>query len=537
MTRNLKRSIYNSIRALLTGLFVMLLVATARLPASAAGVVGSGSPASCTEAAFDTALAGGGLVTFNCGPNPHTIGLSYYKQINVDTEIDGGGLITLSGKTTVPHFQVYYDTTLTLRDITLSSGKGDFGSIENFGELVLIDSQVRGNQAMNNGGGIVNYGTTTLTQSTVAENSSGNSGGGIMNDGGTVFLYESQVLSNTAVAQGQGIFNTFRMEITDSLIAGNQIFDTVDGGGIYNTGILTLTQSTLSDNQAYNGGGIYNAGSLQMEAVTFEGNIATYFVGSGGGLYNNSYASGNQVIFDDNYAISYGGGLYNSYPATLELVDSTFTHNDATVGGGLVTAGVMTMTHSTVYSNTASSGSGIAQGVSGPDAYRLTLTNVTVSDNASDSVAAGLWVNAGTAYVTYSTFADNRGDYAISAGAPGQIYFLNTIVSESQAVNCAEGSTITSYGFNISSDGTCPFTNTGDRLNTDPLLGPLANNGGDTLTHLPGTGSLAIDGGQCQPGITDDQRGYPRNVGASCDIGAVEVGGLLPRAYLPIVQR
>jgi hypothetical protein len=37
------------------------------LPVQAAGVVGTGTPATCTESAFDTALTGGGSVTFNCG--------------------------------------------------------------------------------------------------------------------------------------------------------------------------------------------------------------------------------------------------------------------------------------------------------------------------------------------------------------------------------------------------------------------------------------------------------------------------------------
>src|SRR5437879_5889025 len=62
--------------------------------AFAAGVVGTGTPASCTAAAFTAALSGGGNVTFNCGPYPVTIVVTQ-KTITTSTSVDGGGLITL----------------------------------------------------------------------------------------------------------------------------------------------------------------------------------------------------------------------------------------------------------------------------------------------------------------------------------------------------------------------------------------------------------------------------------------------------------
>ena len=54
------------------------------------------------------------------------------------------------------------------------------------------------------------------------------------------------------------------------------------------------------------------------------------------------------------------------------------------------------------------------------------------------------------------------------------------------------------------------------------MLGPLAHNGGPTLTHMLLSGSPAIDAGQCVTGLTTDQRGLPRLQGPACDIGAVE---------------
>jgi hypothetical protein len=90
------------------------------------------------------------------------------------------------------------------------------------------------------------------------------------------------------------------------------------------------------------------------------------------------------------------------------------------------------------------------------------------------------------------------------------------------------GGTITSLGYNLSSDdGSGSLTGPGDQINTDPLLGPLQNNGGPTLTHELLPGSPAIDAGD--PSFTPpplyDQRGpgFDRVVNDRIDIGSFEV--------------
>jgi len=60
-------------------------------------VVGSGTPASCTEDAFTKAVASGGTIAFNCGASPYTLTLTSQKTVATDTVIDGGNLLTLSG--------------------------------------------------------------------------------------------------------------------------------------------------------------------------------------------------------------------------------------------------------------------------------------------------------------------------------------------------------------------------------------------------------------------------------------------------------
>lgn len=167
----------------------LIVLALAVHPALAGGTVGTGSPASCTEAALDIALGGGGTVTFNCGAAPHTITLSSYKSIGANTTILGGGKITLSGGGSIPHFQIFNGYALTLNGITLSHGSGLFGSIQNFGTLVVSDSVLADNVASVDGGAIDNSnGRVDMTGVRLIRNRSVGDGGALFNDGGVVTL-------------------------------------------------------------------------------------------------------------------------------------------------------------------------------------------------------------------------------------------------------------------------------------------------------------------------------------------------------------
>jgi hypothetical protein len=83
-----------------------VLVLVGAQMARAGGVVGTGTAGSCTEAALDAALAGGGMVTFDWGAQPVTIVLTQQKTISSDTTVDGGGLVTLDGNDAVRAFWV-----------------------------------------------------------------------------------------------------------------------------------------------------------------------------------------------------------------------------------------------------------------------------------------------------------------------------------------------------------------------------------------------------------------------------------------------
>jgi hypothetical protein len=129
-------------RAALCALLAALLLASPPPARAADAVVGTGSPASCTKVALDTALtaasgSGGGTITFSCGAAPHTILLSAPKPISADIALSGEGGITLSGNNATALFQVFSGYSLTLNGVSLTRAFGAYGAIENFGRVSI----------------------------------------------------------------------------------------------------------------------------------------------------------------------------------------------------------------------------------------------------------------------------------------------------------------------------------------------------------------------------------------------------------------
>ena len=239
-----------------------------------------------------------------------------------------------------------------------------------------------------------------------------------------------------------------------------------------------------------------------------------------------------------------GGGIsttatFKAAPAQVTVGNSTISGNSATYGGGILSSkSALTIVNSTISGNLAADSGG---GVASAGTSFLTIVNSTVSGNSAGS-GGGIY-NAGGAQIANSTFSGNSapsgggiynsigqsgprleiGDTILNAGASGENIFNNS-------------GTITSDGYNVCSDNGGGFLNgPGDQINTDPLLGPLQDNGGPTLTHAPLPGSPAIDAGD--PNFTPppyyDQRGpcYRRVYGRRIDVGSVEVQP--PRCLTP----
>jgi predicted outer membrane repeat protein len=237
-------------RATLSVVVALLLLASPSRRALAGGVVGTGTPESCTEAALNAALAAGGSVTFNCGTSPFTLTVTTRKAIAADTSIDGGGLISLSGGGTTQVMMVNQGVSVALVNLAIStasaeSSSGMGGAVSNSGALTVTDSTFSNNDAVD-GGAIYNAGTLTVTSSAFSGNTvleigaSARRGGAIYNSG-TLTVINSTFSGNTADGGG-AIYDTGTLEVTNSTFSGNGYC------AIYSYGASTVTNSTLSGN-------------------------------------------------------------------------------------------------------------------------------------------------------------------------------------------------------------------------------------------------------------------------------------------------
>jgi hypothetical protein len=198
------------------------------------------------------------------------------------------------------------------------------------------------------------------------------------------------------------------------------------------------------------------------------------------------------------------------------------------LGGAVFNASQLIMTNCTTALNLAQGGEayGIAGNPGGPvgtgaggGVYNtsngvFTAVNVTIASNSVSSVAGYYnWTNYG--------FADG----ANIAVTNGTIWLRNSILAYPNTNHNAWG-TIADGGYNMSSDGSANF-NSGTSFNfTDPLLGPLADNGGQTLTMALSLDSPAVDFGTAVGAPLTDQRGFARPSGQGVDMGAYELDAI-----------
>ncbi len=387
--------------------------------------------------------------------------------------------------------------------------------------LAITNGSVAG--FYSSGGGIFNDdGALIVSNCALSGNSAGYGGGGIYNAGYTPLpdVATPENIGNYTPASLISITNSATLTLVDSALSGNSVSQA--GGGIFNYGFsgtatLIISNSTISGNSALSavGGGIYNvcfygSATVTIASSALNGNLAR---SDGGGIYNDG-SSGSATVEIVNTTLSEnlanrGGGIFNgtTFPgapngnATVEIVNSTLSENLAYAGGGIYNASspgsvTLTIANSTLNGNSATNGGGIFNG-----------TTFFGSPSGSATVEIGSTIlNAGAS-------GANITNYAFSAIATG---------------------TVTSLGYNLSSDDGGGFlTATGDQINTDPMLGPLQDNGGLTFTCALLPGSPAINAGDPKftPPPDFDQRGpgFRRVAYGRIDIGAFEVQTLPDR--------
>jgi CSLREA domain-containing protein len=308
----------------------------------------------------------------------------------------------------------------------------------------------------------------------------------------------------------------------------------IGGGGIQYAYHLAVNDSVIRDNvSTFQGGGIGAASNVFADAqLTLTdslviGNRAPFFGGNGAGIYAGSSVSlrvtRSRIAANSGEGSGAGIDASGIFPIHPVLTDVTIDGNTTTgplgVGGGIV-AGCAIITGSTINGNVASRNGG---GIQNVGACGAAITNSTVSGNRSATVGGGIGTTdtlALTNVTVVGNAAATSGGGIFQFGIPSATVVQNTIVAANAGGNC-DGQPITSVGHNIASDTTCNLAQPTDMQNTDPLVGPLANNGGPTLTHALMPNSPAIDAA-ADVGLTIDQRGVARPQGAGFDIGAFE---------------
>ncbi len=227
---------------------------------------------------------------------------------------------------------------------------------------------------------------------------------------------------------------------------------------------------------------------------------------------------------------SAGGAVYNAAGSTLTLNQFSMTLNQAQGGGGGVfNAGTLSLNGSTL---TANSAVGSSRGGAVYNAGTMTVTNCTFNGNSSTDGGGGVYSGPGSVLslnsVTIARPAPpgGGGGGGINADPNSLLILANSVMANNTASGPNDDceADLTSLGGNLveDTDG-CVGLGAGDITSVDPLLGPLQNNGGRTLTRAPQSGSDALDsGGTSGACEAVDQRGLARPQGIACDQGAYE---------------
>ena len=313
---------------------------------------------------------------------------------------------------------------------------------------------------------------------------------------------------------------------------------------VFGAGTVTISgvgaRQTVID--AHQTSRVFNleADRIVLEGLTITGGVAPETVGpelpgDGGGIlaYEAEELVLNAVTVSGNTAAKNGAGISAPPEGTaapaVTIANSTIANNKVSgglvegLGGGIYVLGDLSLTNTTVSGNSAESTAGMVQGggilaaldPTDPEPSKVDIVNSTIAGNSVGAAGVG-------------------GGLAIYNPTPGVVTALsvkNTIVAGNTgpggASDCGAVAMLTS-DHNISSDASCMFSDPGSKQNTNPLLGGLANNGGETDTLALQPGSPAIDAGTnagCPP---TDQRGVTRPQGRACDIGAFELAQPVP---------
>lgn len=379
------------------------------------------------------------------------------------------------------------------------SGLG--GAVYNAGSFVADRATFDGNQAIGGDGGCATGG---------GGGGAGGAGiGGALFSAGVVLIVQNSLFSNNSATGG--------INGTVGVVGTCPSGATAGGGGGGKGG-----SGSIGTNVAGNGGFGGGGGSAGLGGAPGTGGF-----GGGGGAKGSAGefgGDGDLGGFGGGGGAGLGGAVFiDSTAATTVINNDTFSANAAiggdTSGGGdagsgaggalFLHGGSISVFYATFAGNSSSGG------------------NVVLPQNpqtAGDAQGGGIYVHAGASLGIGATVVSGN---TVTAGT-------STLGGNGSSSDADVHGALVSGGYNLV---TVRGSSTGYILSdlsdgTSANLGPLADNGGPTLTLLPQPGSAAIDAnvsGGCNGGVATDQRGDPRPYGSGCDIGAVEANDFIFR--------
>ncbi len=469
------------------------------------------------------------------------------------TSGSGGGILNNTGGT----------LTITDSDVLRNSANRAGGGIEDasggLSSFTITGSNIADNTVATNpgnGGGIHigGDGNLDISGSTVENNTAGAEGGGIWNGSGSLVIDDCVVRRNIASGDaadegGGGLFNVSGMVSIEgnSRINRNQATGASGSGG----GLLSLDGTVMVDNSQFRfntanraGGAVEIVdGMLTSTNVEYRTNSTGAAPGNGGAIHvtgmNETTVSITGGSIRENEAANQGGGVWNQsgsemFLTQVRVLDNLVQSLDPainTLGGAGVynNGGTMSIDQSTIARNSITGGVTNLGGGVFNNAGEVGIARSTISGNSAAD-GGGIYNREGTmglgAVTVALNQAGNGGGYA-QEGESAQVTVTGSAFSDNEAFFfdpdfLAPRGVVISEGYNlISDDGRFPFpAQSTDIIGQSANFGPLSNNGGTTLTHVPQCPSPVIDAGD--PNETAlDQIGQSV-FGGTRDIGAFE---------------
>jgi len=389
--------------------------------------VGTGTPASCTEATLQAALpvlnpgiqAPGGVLGFNCGNDPHVLRISSPIFLSGDSGIDGGDRIVLDGQNVTRHVVVSDEgTRVTLRNIHLTRGfaANDFGGAVLVGtgsHLTMVDCTIDDSRAGLSGGAIAAFpGAFIGLERCEISGNRARAGGAIATSSNTTI--RNSVFSNNGAEVDQGgalqVWHS-TLVVDDSLFMSN--FSGAGGAILQRGGAATITNTDFTANQSSLDGGayqVYDNGIAAFQLAEFRSNLAHRDGGgiqvSPGDFADAPNYSANRVVLSsslitNNRALRHGGGISvaaepgNAFLRGEAYLTATVVEgNQAVRGGGIHLDGVLGYSASEIRAGSATDGGGIYVNNETASPF-LHGANLVITNNVASGDGGGVCVQNG----------------------------------------------------------------------------------------------------------------------------------------------